>query len=47
MWYGFKGLCYRRKSRYIYIYIYMYFSTAISQDWIKVSKIKQNCNSRQ
>lgn len=45
MWYGFKGLCYRRKSRYIYIY--MYFSTAISQDWIKVSKIKQNCNSRQ
>ena len=38
MWYGFKGLCYRRKSRYIYIYIYVFFDCYISG----LDKSKQN-----
>lgn len=36
MWYGFKGLCYRRKSRYIYIYVF--FDCYISG----LDKSKQN-----
>ena len=38
MWYGSKGLCYRRKSRYIYIYIYVFFDCYISG----LDKSKQN-----
>ena len=40
MWYGSKGLCYRRKSRYIYIYMYIYvfFDCYISG----LDKSKQN-----
>ena len=41
MWYGSKGLCYRRKSRYIYIYIYIYICI-FRLLYLRKDKSKQN-----